>query len=417
MLSDMKNLIFLGAIPFFLLMIGLELWMARRRGERDAFRLNDTITNLNIGIGNQVFNLFFQIGILALYFVIFSRYALWQLPVNLWSGLLCILLFDFIFYWAHRWSHEMNFWWGAHVVHHQSEEYNLSVALRQSWFHNILAFILFLPLPFLGFDPAVFFLAGAIHTLYQFWIHTKLIGKLPRWIEFWLNTPSHHRVHHGVNPQYIDKNHGGVFIVWDRLFGTFQQEEEEVVYGITSPLSSWNPGWANVHYYVEMVRAARRMRWRDRFKMIWARPGWRPDYMGGTIPIPEPDPARRKYDARSPSHLLNFYVLGQFVLILAGLCAYMYYFEELQFFFKVLLMALLLLSTVLCGGIMEHKKWVRPLEYIRLFLVLLSLNGLYYVQFLDWLLVMVVASGLGFVLLNAWFTLGWLKARSPLANS
>lgn len=408
----MKNLIFLGAIPFFLLMIGIELWMARRSGKSEVYRFNDTITNLNIGIGSQVFNLFFQIGILAVYFVIFTRFSFFQLPVNVWTILLCILAFDFIFYWAHRWSHEMNFWWGAHVVHHSSEEYNLSVALRQSWFHNALAFILFLPLPFLGFDPAVFFVAGAIHTLYQFWIHTKLIGKLPRWIEFWLNTPSHHRVHHGVNPKYIDKNHAGVLIIWDRLFGTFQAEEEEVVYGITTPLKSWNPGWANLHYYVEMVRAARPMKWWDKLKMLWARPGWRPDYLGGTIPIPEPSPNRNKYNAYAPSRLLNLYVLGQFVLILVGLSAYMYYFEELTPFFKVLLMGLLILSTVLCGGIMENKSWVRPVEYLRLIVVLASLNSLYYFQFLDWLLAMMIGSGLGFIILNAWFTLGWVRARA-----
>lgn len=399
----MKTLIFLGAIPFFLLMIGLEAWVAHRQ-KRNVYRFNDAVTNLNIGIGNQVFNLFFSLVLLAVYNLVFQHFSLWQLPSNLWTGIGCLLGFDFLFYWAHRWSHESNFFWGAHVVHHSSEDYNLSVALRQSWIHNIIAFFIFLPLPVLGFDPTVFFIAGAIHTLYQFWIHTQTIDKLPRWLESWLNTPSHHRVHHGVNPQYIDKNHGGVLIVWDRLFGTFQKEEEEVVYGITTPLKSWNPSWANLHYYVEIWQAARRMRWADRLRMVFARPGWRPGYMGGTIPIPS-QPNKKKFDAKS-GKWLNAYVLANFVLILGGLCAFMYFFETVSWFYRVAFFATLILSTMICGGIMEGKAWVVPAEYLRLVVVLLSLNTYYYYWHLDWFLVFLVSSGIAFLGLNLWFTLG-----------
>lgn len=404
---SMKTLIFLGAIPFFLLMIGLEVWASHRK-RKQLYRLNDAITNLNIGIGNQVFNLFLALLLLGAYNFIFQNLSLIWLPVNLWTGLLCLLGFDFLFYWAHRWSHESNFFWGAHVVHHSSEEYNLSVALRQSWIHNLIAFFIFIPLPLLGFDPAVFFVAGAVHTLYQFWIHTQLIGKLPVWVEAFLNTPSHHRVHHGVNPQYIDKNHGGVFIIWDRLFGTFAEEKEEVVYGITTPLESWNPSWANLHYYVEMVKAARSMKWKDRLKMIFARPGWRPDYLGGSIPIPS-EPYTEKFDAAAQKKL-TWYVLVNFVMVLLGLCSFMYFFETISWFYRFSFFTMLILSTMICGGIMEQKSWVVPAEHMRLVLLLLSLNSYYFFWSMDWFLVMVIASSLAFLGLNLWFTLG----RRPL---
>lgn len=405
----MKTLIFLGAIPFFLLMIFLESWLGKRQGKTGMYRLNDTITNLNIGIGNQVFNLFAEIAILGAYFWLFSNLAPWELPTNAGTVLLGILVFDFLFYWAHRWSHEINFWWGAHVVHHSSEEYNLSVALRQSWFHNVMAFFIFIPMPLLGFHPATFFIAGALHTLYQFWIHTKTVDKLPFWLEAFLNTPSHHRVHHGVNPQYIDKNHGGVLIIWDRLFGTFEPEQEEVIYGITEPLKSWNPAWANFHYYAEMFRVMGQMKGRDRWKMLLARPGWRPDYLGGPIEVRKADPLRKKFN-RQPPALLNIYVLGQFAMVLGGLCAFMFHFEELTWTFRLVFGGIMMLSLVLCGGILENKSWVIPLEYIRLTLVLAALNSLYYFHYLDWFVVMVIASGTGFLLLNCWFTWGWRKA-------
>jgi len=406
----MKTLIFLGAIPFFLLLIGIELYIGRRQSKFKLYRLNDTLTNLNIGIGNQVFNLFAEIAMLGAYFLLFTHLAPWQLPINLWTGLAAVLLFDFLFYWAHRWSHEINFWWGAHVVHHSSEEYNLSVALRQSWFHNLIAFFIFIPLPLLGFHPTTFFVAGALHTLYQFWIHTKTIGKLPRWFEAIFNTPSHHRVHHGVNPQYIDKNHGGVLIIWDRLFGSFAPEEEEVVYGITEPLKSWNPLWANFHYYVDMVKSWPQMRWQDCLRSIVARPGWRPAYLGGPIEVKRPSPDRCKYNVQPPKSL-NLYVLGQFGLVLAGLCAFMYHFEDLTWTFRVVFLGVMMLSLVLGGGILENKSWVVPMEYLRLGIVLAAVNSLYYLHYFDWFVIMVVGSGLGFLVLNAWFTFGWRQAK------
>lgn len=405
----MNPLYILLAIPFFLLLMGLEVGVGWAR-KQSWYRLNDAIVNLCIGIGNQAFNLFFKAMLLGAYIWVYEQAAFIEQPATWWSFLLALIGFDFFFYWAHRWSHEINFFWGAHVVHHSSEEYNLSVALRQSWWHNVIAFFIFLPLPLLGFEPMVFFLAAGVHTLYQFWIHTKAIGKLHPVIEFIFNTPSHHRVHHGRNPKYIDKNHAGVFILFDRIFGTFQVEEEEPTYGITTPIKSWNPLWANVHYYAEMFQKARRMRrWQDKIRMLWARPGWLPEDMGGFEEVPEIEAQDTEVYDRQTTKPFRRYAVVQFALLLMGLVALMVFFEELSWGFRFAFGGIIILSTVICGAILENKRWVIYAEYARLLAVLGTLNALYYTQYVEWFLTMLVGSGVVYVLMNLWFTLNWVR--------
>jgi alkylglycerol monooxygenase len=217
--------IMLIAIGGFVVLMLLEFAYGRYK-KKQLYRLNDTVTNLNIGIGNQVFGLLYQVVLYGALYGVYQNFALLKIPIAVWSVLLCAVLYDFIFYWAHRLGHEMNIFWGAHVVHHQSEEYNLSVALRQPWFHSLLSFFMFLPLPLLGFDPILVLSVSLFSTLFQFWIHTKEIGKLPKWYEFIFNSPSHHRVHHGVNPKYIDKNHGAVFIIWIDFLGLMLKKKK-----------------------------------------------------------------------------------------------------------------------------------------------------------------------------------------------
>lgn len=400
---------FVFIIPFFFLAMALEFWLGYRKSQK-LYRLNDTITNLNIGIGNRVVSVFSKGLLLGIYIYFYEHFALFEIPNTLLAGFVCLVLFDFLYYWAHRWSHEINFFWGAHVVHHQSEEYNLSVALRQSWIHDLIAFFIFLPLPILGFSPTVFFPAALLVTLYQFWIHTKAIDKLHPIVEFILNTPSHHRVHHGVNPKYIDKNHAAVFIIWDRIFGTYQDEEEEPTYGITTPLKSWNPAWANSHYYIELFEQAKQMNnWKDRFKIIFAKPGWLPDYLGGVQEVPPVDAVQKKYDERV-SASLNYYVLVQYLSITFGLVLFMIHFENLSLFYKVVFAGLIFLSVVICGGLMEDKSWTIWGEYTRLFVLLFSLNSLYYLQYISWFKIMLIASSFAFVLLVLWFTISWRKS-------
>lgn len=406
------------AIPAFFLCIGIE-WLYGYIKKQNYYRLNDTVTNLAIGTGQQVFGLIFKAMLLGVYIWVADNYALFHIPATWWSWVLCMILFDFLFYWAHRWGHEINLFWGAHVVHHQSEEFNLSVALRQSWFHNLIAFPLFLPIPLMGFDKTTFFTVAIFHTLSQFWIHTKAIGKLHPWIEFWFNTPSHHRVHHAIDPKYIDKNHAGLLMIWDRLFGTFKEEEnsEAIHYGITTQFTSWNPAWANVHYYAEMWQKAQQMKWIDKLRMIFARPGWLPEYLGGyQAPKEVNDTAYRKFDANTNVYM-RIYASLQFILLLLGAVQFMRYYPTISLFYKTVFFALLFITMLIIGALFENKRWVMYAEYFRLVLVMLSLNTFYYFWYINWFNVMMIASAVLFVSFAVFYTYSILRLLSRNVNA
>jgi alkylglycerol monooxygenase len=408
------------AIPFFFLLMGVE-WLYGYVKKKELYRLNDSITNLLIGIGQQVFGLVFKAMLFGVYIWMYNNYAFFKIPATWWSFLLCLVVFDFLFYWAHRWGHEMNIFWGAHAVHHQSEEYNLSVALRQSWFHNLIAFPIFLPIPLLGFDPVIFGAAAVIHTLSQFWIHTKAVDKLHPWFEYWFNTPSHHRVHHAVNPKYIDKNHAGLLMIWDRMFGTFQAEEagDTIYYGTTTQLKSWNPAWANLQYYVDMFQKARQMQWVDKLKLIWARPGWLPAYMGGFQHVQEVDAANyHKYDTKT-NMWFSIYAVLQFAVLIWGTVQYMAFYPTISVFYKVLFFTLILLTMLIIGGIFENKRWIIYAEYARLVLAMVSLNTFYYFWHLNWFTVVLVVSAIifaGFVGLLTYSYINTTKAQPAMAE-
>ncbi len=239
------------AIPIFALLIAIEAYFVIREN-RKAFDRKDTWTNILIGFVSVAFGAVFALATNQAYLWANSVTPV-QMPMNVWwSWALLLFIDDFAYYWFHRVSHEVRFFWNFHVVHHSSNQYNLSVAVRQSWFSGVSHWIFYVPVAFLGFPFWAFVTMHGLNLIYQFWIHTKLIGKMGWFIELIFNTPSHHRVHHGVNNQYLDKNYAGIFIIWDRLFGTFVEEKEEVRYGITTPLNSHNPLWINTHAWFEM---------------------------------------------------------------------------------------------------------------------------------------------------------------------
>jgi len=404
----------LYAIPLFFLTIGLEMLVGYRR-RKQYYNFEDAITNLNIGIGNQAVGLLGKLLILASYQWFYEHLSIIQLPAGnilVWIGTL--IAFDFIYYWAHRWGHEWNVMWGAHIVHHQSQEYNLSVALRQSWFHTFLSFWMFLPLPVLGVPTDVILVVAAFVTLYQYWIHTKAINRLPRVIEYIFNTPSHHRVHHATNPQYLDKNYAATFIIWDRMFGTFRKEEEEPVYGITTPLNSWDPVWANFHFYFEMAKGSRSLK-SFRQKIALAFRG--PEYLGGLLGQISKDPQHhikvKKY--RTPVSMnMKIYVLIQFVVLTAGVFKYLLAFDELSLFYKLACFALIIMTTVTCSGIMENKPWVSFAEILRVLGAIILLNSLYYYNYQDWFIYMLAGSVLLGPAFLVWFTWRWiLRRESP----
>jgi len=277
----------LYAIPFFFLLIALELLADRWRGI-STYRLSDSINSLSAGVLSQASGLLTRgLGLIG-YLLIWENIALFQFDLESpWVWVLAFVLYDLCYYWNHRIGHERNVFWASHVVHHQSEDYNLTTALRQSSSGFLLGWIFYLPMALIGIPPVVLVTVGALNLLYQFWVHTRHIPKLG-WFEWFFITPSNHRVHHGQNPRYMDRNYGGVFIVWDRLFGTFQEEldEEPVIYGVTTPLASWNPLWANLHFYVQLWRdAVRAASWWDKLR-IWFMPtGWRPADVAARYPL------------------------------------------------------------------------------------------------------------------------------------
>jgi alkylglycerol monooxygenase len=246
------------AIPFFAATIALEAWWSQRTGAGTHHK-RDTWNNILIGFVSVAFGLLFGLFISVIYSTAYSI-APFKFPTDAWwSWVVLFFVDDLAYYVFHRVSHETRLFWNFHVVHHSSEEYNLSVAVRQSWFSGLLHWLFYAPVMLLGFAPWMFVIMHGFNLIYQFWIHTKLVHRLGP-LEWILNTPSHHRVHHGVNEPYLDKNYAGVLIIWDRLFGSFVDETEEPRYGIIKPLQSFNPLWANVHGWVEMWQAVRERR-------------------------------------------------------------------------------------------------------------------------------------------------------------
>lgn len=268
----------LAAVPFFFLLIFIELAWGIARGN-NTYRINDSINSISLGSLSRLQGLVILGFSASIYEIIVTRYQLAQLPDDaLWVWISCFVLYDFAYYWKHRLGHEVALFWGSHVAHHQSEDYNLSTALRQTSidFHG---FLFYLPFFFLGFPAEILFTVVSLNLIYQFWVHTEHIPRLGV-LEWLFVTPSNHRVHHARNKIYVDRNYGGVFIIWDRIFGSFQDEltEEPVVFGLRKPLNSWNPLWANVHVYWRLIQDFFAIEGiANKLRLLFKPPGWRAD--------------------------------------------------------------------------------------------------------------------------------------------
>jgi sterol desaturase/sphingolipid hydroxylase (fatty acid hydroxylase superfamily) len=268
------------AIPFFVLLLVLEYLSFRQvRAENEGlagYNPRDTRTSLSMGFGNVVINFGWKFVVLAAYAGIYELTPLRLDPGDWWVWVLLFFADDFSYYWFHRISHTSRAFWASHVVHHSSQHYNLSTALRQTWV-PMTYFPFWLWMPAIGFEPWMVLLAQAWSLIYQFWIHTEKIRRLPRWFEAIFNTPSHHRVHHGVNEQYLDRNYGGIMIIWDRLFGTYEPEGERVRYGLTTQLRTFRPVRVAFHEYIAMWHDMKRADGvRDKLGVVFRGPGWTP---------------------------------------------------------------------------------------------------------------------------------------------
>lgn len=269
------------AIPFFVLLLFVE-WLSFRElgdegGELIGYDLVDTRTSLTMGLGNVAINVVWKFVVVLAYTALYELTPLRLSPSDWWVWVLLFFADDFAYYWFHRVSHESRVFWASHVVHHSSEHYNLSTALRQTWV-PMTYFPFWLPLALMGFSPWMILLAQSWSLIYQFWIHTERVHRLPRVLESVLNTPSHHRVHHGSNQQYLDKNYGGILIIWDRMFGTYEPEGERVKYGLTKNIQTHNPVRVAFHEYVALwhdIRHARGLR--TKVALAFRGPGWQPE--------------------------------------------------------------------------------------------------------------------------------------------
>lgn len=392
------------AIPVYFLLIGIEL-IVHAIKKKNSYRLNDAVTNINCGVTSQVTGAFLKVLTIGIYSLIFELYRVTTVENSVITWVIAFFAYDFCYYWAHRMSHEVNLFWGGHSVHHQSEEYNLSVALRQSSTQTIWTFFFYIPMAIIGFDPLVLVSVSGFNLLYQFWIHTESIDRLPKWFEWFFNTPSHHRVHHARNPKYIDKNHAGTFIIWDKLFGTFKEEEEKPTYGITKNLNSWNPVWANFAHYADMAKEIRTIpTWKDRITYLFQKPGWLPDSLGGyRAPFDIDKSNYKKYDAQG-GRLLNFYIIFQYLILLVGTALFLF---NLNFFDdhlkeKILVAALIIYSTVCFGALFEQRSWARAGEIIRQLAVVST--GFYLTIGFDDLSFISITTSISYIL----FSIFWL---------
>ncbi|MBR0553049.1 sterol desaturase family protein [Stakelama marina] len=286
------------AIPAFVLLVAAEMVVAWSK-DRRRYCPRDTLTSMSLGLGSTV------AGVLAGGFVFAIAFWVWQFRLfdigwNWYWFVVAFVLDDLAYYVFHRSAHRVRWFWASHVVHHSSQHYNLSTALRQTWtgFFS-LTFLFRLPLFLIGFPPAMVFFVAGVNLVYQFWIHTEAIGRMPRWFEAVMNTPSHHRVHHATNARYLDRNYAGVFIVWDKLFGTFEPEREDEAprYGIVKDLGSFNILWAATHEWIGIARDVwRAPGWRAKWNYMWREPGWSHDGSRDTS-----DTIRARWKARQES--------------------------------------------------------------------------------------------------------------------
>ena len=355
------------AVPFFFLFMGIEFFISWRK-KRQVYRLNDTLVDLGCGVGDQSFGLITKVFKVYVFSVV-SEHVGWftWATDHIWTWVLGFIGVDLCFYWYHRFSHRVNLGWAAHVVHHQSEEYNFAVALRQPWFAQLFSWIFYLPLALLGMPVVVYITSISFNLLYQFFLHTRLVKTLGV-LEWVMNTPSHHRVHHGINEKYLDKNYAGVFIIWDRIFGTFQAEEEEPDYGVLKPLPSWNPWVVNTYPIISLAKRSWHMsRWRDKFLVWFAPPAWIP---GEGEVLPAFPPKDRGYDRDEPR--MHPYLMVQLFPLVIYMTWVLLLDSQFELITKLILITFLVVSMVSWAALIERRSWSVPFESFRLGAVLIT---------------------------------------------
>jgi alkylglycerol monooxygenase len=359
-------------VPLFLFFIGLEYYYSKKRG-KNFFQYAESVANLNVGIAERLLDLFTTGLFIYVFQYIQLHFALFVIKPNAITWIALFLLTDLVWYWYHRLAHEINLFWAVHVVHHQSEDFNYTVSARITVFQAAVRCLFWCILPLIGFPPAMVSVLLLIHGLYPFFIHTQTIGKLG-WLEYFLVTPSHHRVHHASNPEYLDKNYGDVLIIWDKIFGTFAKEKQQPSYGLTKPLKSHSFLWQHFHFPLEIWMGF----WHATgFKKKWRVLFGKPDQL---------DPRFRAILERKllnvkpvlqPTAALRQYITGQTIFSLFLLFITLLFQEYLSKGQLFLLSSFIIISLVNSGAMLDQRRWVFYLEFLRLLILIVSIGVFY----------------------------------------
>ena len=360
----------LYAIPFFLGCIALEYVISKRTGQQ-VYRFHDAVTSLNIGFISETIRSVLKLMSVFVYALVVDQVAVieWDLK-NPAVWVLAFFMYDFFYYWAHRSGHEVNLLWASHVVHHSSEEFNLSTALRQSWTNQVYYWVFYLPMAIVGIPVKVFVITALVSALYQFWSHTRLVGKLG-WVDRVFVTPSNHRCHHGRNDYCIDKNYGGTLIIWDRLFGTYTEERdaEPVVYGTLSPLNSWNPVWGNFKNYTTLWRDMLSAKgFREKLHVVFAPP----DQVKVSVPETPAVLGARRFETPLTrwQPVYGWLASG---LVLALVIELLRVAPDLSWSARTAFTAMIVINTVFLSRIFEGRAGAIQLEAARCFMMLAPL--------------------------------------------
>lgn len=396
------------AVPLYILLILLELAYERWSG-RHTYRLADAVTSIDTAVLRMLLEGPLRLLLVIPYAWLYEHARLWTLdPTSPWTWLLGFVAVDFCFYWAHRSLHRYNLLWGAHQPHHSSEDFNLSTALRKGAFQTAFDWPFYLPLALLGLPLPLFLVLLGAQLVYQFWIHSQHVGRLGM-LEWFMVTPSNHRVHHGQNDRYIDKNHGGVFIVWDRLFGTFADETEVVRYGVTTPVRTFDPLRLQFSWWrLLWADAVATRSWWDKLRLWWMPTGWRPADVRAR---PWPKMGADKFDCPSQAGL-RWYAFVQFVLINALTLVYLASVKQAGWLLPLLLGPLILFGCVSLGWLFDGRRELWRLEAIRL-----ALLAAFALAWGVWLAPAQWAFGIGLagLCVASLLWLFWLAARPQMA--
>ncbi|MGC2236408.1 MAG: sterol desaturase family protein [Pyrinomonadaceae bacterium] len=350
--------------PVALLFIGLEIALCFVY-KRNYISFAESIANFGTALGNQTTNVLVAAGVYVIYGYLWENYRLFTIEMNWWTFILLLLSVDFIFYWVHRWGHSINIMWAAHSPHHSAEEMNFFVALRASVTQRLCSFLFFFPLTLVGFKPLHIYMMSGIHLFIAFLHHTEFIGKLG-WFEKYFTTPSHHRVHHGVNFKYLDKNFGEFLIIWDKIFGTFAEEKEKVVYGIYDHPKSWNPIRINFHFYIVLWKySVAAPFWWDKIRVWFMPAGWRPRDLPPKemIEITTENQARFRPEmfANSKIYLIVQVILG--IALMIGVISNLYGWTSAE---KWIGAGFLWWQIINWSGILEARRWLWISENLRI---------------------------------------------------